>query len=216
MFEEETSANSLSRQAYAQIRDRIITLQLAPGTLLHEAALMEEFDLGRTPIREALQRLACEGLVVIRPRRGTFVANLGITDLQQIFELRQVLEGYATALAAERATEADLAAMDKTLEALNKARRREDPHALIEIDRAFHRALAQSAHNRFLEDTLSRMYNLNLRLWYLALDKIGSMRETVEQHRAVVEAIRRRDAGQAQAIVQKHISDFQARIKAII
>src|SRR3970040_1380477 len=88
--EEEAQLSSLSRQAYQRIRDKIITLQLSPGALVNEAALIDELQIGRTPICEALQRLACEGLVVLRPRRGAFIASLSITDLQQIFELRRI------------------------------------------------------------------------------------------------------------------------------
>src|SRR5258708_7152479 len=91
--EDETATASLSQQAYQRLRDMIVTLQLAPGALINEAALMDELALGRTPIREALQRLAYEGLVVLQPRRGAFVGSLSIVDLQQIFELRRTIEG---------------------------------------------------------------------------------------------------------------------------
>ena len=215
-FDDESQLSSLSQQAYLGLRDRIITLKLAPGALVNEAGLMQELALGRTPIREALQRLACEGLVVLRPRRGAFVASLSILDLQQIFEVRRVVEGYAAALAAERATPANLAAMRAILGQLDQAEQLGDAQAYIDIDRAFHRALARSAHNRFLESSLSRLYNLNLRLWYLALDKIGSMREAIEEHRRIFDAIVQRDGQLAQAAIQEHITSFQVRIKEIV
>jgi DNA-binding GntR family transcriptional regulator len=216
MFDDDAGTLSLSRQAYERLRDQIVTLQRAPGSLLDEAELMKSLGLGRTPIREGLQRLAREGLVLIRPRRGIYVANLNLTDLQQIFELRQVLEGYAAALAAERATDADLAALEASLAPLEQNPDPNDTQAYIEIDSAFHRALARSAHNTYLEDSLSRMYNLNLRLWYFSLSKIGPMREAIEQHRGVVEAIKCHDVHIAEAAVRKHIRDFQMRVKAII
>jgi DNA-binding GntR family transcriptional regulator len=214
IFEEDGGGHSLSRQAYQRLRDQIVTLQLPPGAPLLEASLVEELGLGRTPIREALQRLACEGLVVLRPRRGAFVANISVTDLQQIFELRRVLEGYAAVLAAERATEADLAAMEQALIDLNNAHCQGDTQAHVEIDRAFHFALARSAHNKFLQSILSRIYHLNLRLWYLGLDRIGPMRAAIEQHRAVLDAIKRRDGPAAEAAIREHITGFQERIRA--
>jgi DNA-binding GntR family transcriptional regulator len=216
MFDQDSGGLSLSRQAYECLRDQIVTLRRVPGSLLDEAELMKSLGLGRTPIREALQRLAREGLVLIRPRRGIYVANLNLTDLQQIFELRQVLEGYAAALAAERATDADLAALEEALAPLAQNPEQTDTQAYIEIDSAFHRALARSAHNAYLEDNLARMYNLNLRLWYFSLSKIGPIREAIEQHRAVVEAIHCHDGHIAEAAVRKHIRDFQMRVKAII
>jgi len=214
--DEDSGGISLGRQAYQRLRDQIVTLKLAPGTPLQESALVEELELGRTPIREALQWLAGEGLVVLRPRRGAFVADISVTDLQQIFELRQVLEGYAAALAAQRATEADVAALEQALADLDAADSREDTQAHIEIDRAFHRALSRSAHNKFLCSTLSRLYNLNLRLWYLALERIGPMHNAVEQHRAVLEAIKEHDSQKAEAAIREHIADFQERIRATI
>ncbi len=214
--EGEDSPPSLSRQAYQRLRDQIITLKLLPGAPLQEAELMQEVGLGRTPVREALQRLAYEGLVVIRRRRGAFVANIGVTDLQQLFELRRTVEGFAAALAAERAREADLCTLDRIVAALDEVHSLEDTQAHIEIDRAFHAALAHSAHNRFLQSTANRLFNLNLRLWYLALDRIGPMHAAIEQHRAVLEAIRRRDGRAAEAAIREHITDFQERIRAVI
>lgn len=216
MFDEDSGSLSLSRQAYERLRDQIVTLERAPGSLLDEAELMKSLGLGRTPIREALQRLACEGLVIIRPRRGTYVASLSLTDLQQIFELRQVLEGYAASIAAERATDADIAALEEALAPLGQNSEPSTTQAYIEIDSAFHRALARCTHNRFLEDNLVRMYNLNLRLWYFSLGNLGPMRDAIEQHRAVVEAIKCRNIHIAEAAVRKHIRDFQTRVKAIL
>jgi DNA-binding GntR family transcriptional regulator len=214
-LDEDTHLGALSQQAYQRLRDKIITLQLAPGAPIHEAALMDELQLGRTPIREALQRLSCEGLVVLRPRRGAFVASLSILDLQQLFELRRVLEGQAAALAAERATDLDLNALEAALARVGQAEAG-GPQAYIEIDRAFHQALARAARNRFLQSTLRRLYDLNLRLWYLALDKIGPMRDAIEQHRRILDAIRRRDSQQAEALMQAHITGFQSRVKELL
>ena len=214
--EDDSGPASLSQQAYQRLRDMIVSLRLAPGALINEAALMDELSLGRTPIREALQRLAYEGLVVLRPRRGAFVSSLSIVDLQQIFELRRTIEGYAASLAAERASAGDLAAMEAALSALDAAEENARPEKYITIDRSFHRALARGAHNQFLESTLSRMYNLNLRLWYLALDRIGPMRAAIDEHRRVLAAIRRRDGAQAEAAMREHITAFQNRIRELL
>jgi DNA-binding GntR family transcriptional regulator len=215
-LEDGSQLGSLTRQAYQRLRDLIVTLQLQPGALLNEAALMEQLQVGRTPLREALQRLAGEGLVVVRPRRGAFVASLSLLDLQQLFEVRREIEGYAARLAAERAAPADLSALQAALDRLTAASAAGDPHALIEVDRAFHRALARAAHNRFLESTLSRLYNLNLRLWYLALDRIGPMQGAVAEHQRVLDAVRRRDGAAAEAAIRQHITEFQTRIRALL
>ena len=216
ILDEAAQFSPLSQQAYERIRESIVTLRLAPGALINEATLIDELGLGRTPIREALQRLASEGLIVMRPRRGASVASLNITDLQQIFELRRTLEGYAAGLAAERATPTDLERMHTVLAALEQIGPDADAEAHIAIDRAFHRALARAAHNPFLEATLARMYTLSLRLWYLALARIGPMRESIEDLRAVVDAVARRDSAQAEAALRAHITAFQQRIRDIL
>lgn len=206
----------LSQQAYQRLRDKIVMLHLAPGAPLNEATLMAELQLGRTPIREAVQRLASEGLITLRPRRGAFVADLSITDLQQIFEVRRVIEGYAAVLAAERATAADCATLRTALAQLQNGDSNGDTQLHMEIDRQFHRALARSAHNKYLETTLSRLYHLNLRLWFLALAKIGPMRESIEELQRVIDAIERHDGPAAESAIRDHITGFQERIRAIL
>ena len=101
---------SLSQKAYELIRRRIVDLELLPGAILDEGRLQSELGVGRTPIREALLRLSMERLVTIVPRRGIFVAEIGITDLQQIFEVRILLEAQAARLAARRGIQSPLGA----------------------------------------------------------------------------------------------------------
>jgi DNA-binding GntR family transcriptional regulator len=99
-------------KAYQIIKEKIITLELPPGSAIHETALAEELQLGRTPIREALKLLQAEQLVTTVPRRGMFVSSISITDLQQIAEVRMQLEGLAARLAAQRATPEELMALE--------------------------------------------------------------------------------------------------------
>ena len=127
----------LSDKAYQLIRHKIITLELPPLSPIDEQALMEDLQLGRTPIREALQRLAAEGLVLLAPRRGMFVADIGITDLQKIFELRMMLEGFCARLAAQRATQEQLAEMAQVVQELAHVAAG-DRRALMAIDERFH------------------------------------------------------------------------------
>ncbi len=102
----------LSDEAYRAIKRKIATLELPPSSLINEQKLVQELGIGRTPVREALHRLALENLVTIVPRRGTFVSNVGITDLQELAEIRQELEGLAARLAVERMDADYLAEME--------------------------------------------------------------------------------------------------------
>jgi DNA-binding GntR family transcriptional regulator len=215
-FAQEAAGESMSRQAYLRLRDQIVTLARAPGSPLPESILAQELGLGRTPVREALQWLACQGLVEIRPRLGAVVAPIQVTDLPQIFEVRQAIEGYSTALASERATPGQLEAMAGILARLADLAPEGDTRAHIALDRAFHMAVARAAHNRFVLATVQRLYLLNLRLWYLALERVGPMHSSLEQHWVVLAGLNARDAAAAGAAMRKHIGDFQDRIRAVL
>src|SRR5215203_6458274 len=97
-----TATRLVAERAYTELRDRIVTLHLPPGTVLREDALMEEMSIGRTPLREAVKRLALENLVEVQPRRGTFISAIEAADIQSITEVRAELEAYAAELAALR------------------------------------------------------------------------------------------------------------------
>lgn len=205
----------LSEKAYRLIKEKIIILELPPSSVIDEQVLMEDLDLGRTPIREALQRLDCEGLVNVIPRRGTFVSDVSITDLQRIFELRIPLERLCARLATQRITEEQIAQMELLLQDLKQVRG-EDCQALMSIDKRFHTLLYQSAHNKFLDETLNRFHDLSLRLWYLVLDRLGDVRDAIEQHRAIAEAVKAGDSERAELLIQRHIVQFQESIKSAL
>ena len=204
-----------SEEAYHQIKEKVITLDLAPSSVIDEQALMKDLGLGRTPIREALKRLDAEGLVHIVPRRGMFVADISITDLQEIFEVRIVMASFCARLAARRITPGQIAQMEAVLEDLEHVQSG-DSIALMDIDKRFQRILYQAAGNKFLSDGLERLYDSSLRLWHLVLHRLGDVREAIEQHREVLEALKARDEKLAEALIQQHIADFQNAIKAVL
>lgn len=205
----------LSEKAYKLIRHKIVTLELPPLSPIDEQALMEDLQLGRTPIREALQRLAADGLVIIAPRRGMFVADISITDLQKIFELRMVLEGFCARLAAGRANADQLGEMDKIICQLAEVADG-DNAALMDIDERFHLLLYEAADNEFLADGAQRLHALSLRLWHLVLNRLGNVRAAMDQHSGIAGALKARDADRAETLVKQHISEFQQEIKAVI
>jgi DNA-binding GntR family transcriptional regulator len=205
----------LSDKAYHLIRRKIITLELPPLSAINEQTLMEDLDLGRTPIREALQRLAAENLVFFAPRRGIFVAEISITDLYKIFELRLVLEGFCAELAAERATPAQLARLDAVIQELDHVAAG-DGKALMAMDEHFHELLYQAADNDFLAEYLRRLHALSLRMWHLVLNRLGNVRGAMEQHLEIADAIKAGDGAEASARLRRHIAEFQREIKAVI
>jgi DNA-binding GntR family transcriptional regulator len=204
-----------SEKAYHLIKEKIITLELGPSSVIDEHSLMKELGLGRTPIREALQRLDAEGLVHIVPRRGMFVADISITDLQEIFEVRIVLAGFCARVAAQRVTANQIAQMEAVLQDLEQVQSG-DYKTLMEIDRRFQRLMYKTAGNDILAESLDRLYDLSLRIWYLVLYQLGDVRDAIEQHRQVLEALKAKDGARAEALIKEHILQFQQRIKAVL
>ena len=205
----------LSDRAYDLIKHMIITLELPPLATIDEQALMENLQLGRTPIREALQRLASEGLVFSAPHRGMFVADISITDLQKIFEARLALEGFCARLAAQRITPEQRAELEALVQELQRVKDG-DTRALMDIDEGFHNLLYQAADNEFLADTLRRLHALSFRLWYLVLERLGDVRKAMEQHVEIASALKSRDADMAETLIKKHVFEFQQEIKAVL
>jgi DNA-binding GntR family transcriptional regulator len=203
---------SHAETAYRSLKEKIVTLALPPASLLSEAQLMAELGLGRTPIREALQRLALDNLVVILPRRGTIVADLNTHDLQKIFEVRLELEPFCCRLAAARATTRQIEEMEALFITTDEIIRTGDNYQLIRLDHRAHLLLAEAAHNEFLEETLDRLYSHVLRLWYVSLHRVARMREAIEEHRQIVAAVKAGDGERAAAIMRQHILHFQAEL----
>ena len=204
-----------SEEAYEQIKDKIITLELEPASVIDEQALMDQLGLGRTPIREALQRLSADGLVHIVPRRGMFVTDISITDLQHIFEVRTALAGFCARLAAQRITPDLVAEMRTMLQDLEHVKPG-DFKSLMEIDRSFQRVLYRASGNDILAKTRDRLYDLSLRIWYLVLNRLGDVQTSIEQHRELADALEAGDGDRAEALIQHHITQFQHRIKAVL
>ena len=205
---------SLSQRAYEQIKYKIISLELGPGHIIDESSLIAELQVGRTPIREALKRLALEKLVTIAPRRGMFVTEIGITDLQRLFEMRLVLESQAARLAAVRGTKRHWQEMEAVLNRLPEEERPFTNEELIAIDEACHQIIYQATDNVFLRDTLNMLYALSLRLWYYALARVGDMETAVLEHRHILEALKQHNADLAAQLLEQHIQTFQEEIQA--
>src|ERR1700682_6765267 len=138
-FVQPDGARSQSEEAYLQSRERIVSLDMPPGSVVHESRLRAELKIGRTPIREALQRLARENLVRSIPHRGTFVTDVNITDLARITEVRVVLEGHAARLAAERLSGADRESLSRLVEVLEEGPSL-DQRELMRLPHASHHA----------------------------------------------------------------------------
>ncbi len=210
---------SLADRAYVTLREEIITAQVAPGTLLREEELTARLELGRTPIREAIQRLRREGYVTILPRRGTLVSEISITDLAAIYEVRARLESWGARLAAERAGAGDRAEAEGLLADL-EAVASDDYEALLTTDRRIHRFAYRCAKNPFLAETLDHYHNLSLRILHVAMRRYPALTpqldHVVHDQRQLLEAIRAGDGDAAERVAATHISTFERAIRELI
>ncbi|MGD8243571.1 MAG: GntR family transcriptional regulator [Anaerolineae bacterium] len=201
-----------TQRAYDLLWEKITTLELSPGAPINEQDLAEEFDMGTVPVREALKWLAHENLVRVTERHGIYVADVNTEDLQQLSEMRLSLEGLSARLATERARPDDLV----VLEALRKEQAALVPDQsrdLFDLDHKFHQAVAAAAHNRYLAQTLDRLFGLSRRLWYLVLPHLESLPSSVEMHLDLVQAIADGDAGRAEEIMREHVKEFYDEVR---
>ena len=207
------TSESLSEQAYDQLRDKIVRLEYAPGDVLREDALREELGIGRTPIREALQRLERDHFVNVVPRQGIFVTGIDVDELAMLFETRLVLEPYAARLAALRGEPGQWDSMEAALARTSGVT---DGNELLAIDRQCHELMWQAAGNRFLLDTLDMLYAQSDRLWHQYLSDVAEPEHAVEEHVAILDALRAGDADHAAKLVDEHVAAFDAEIRAAV
>src|SRR5262245_10531357 len=213
---EAAEAQSLSDRAYYAIRELIVTLELAPGSIVSERELQERLGVGRTPVREALQRLEGERLIEVYPRRGIFVSNVNVLDLAVLSEVRAVLEGFAARVAAERSTPDDREATSALIADLDELSTAADERRLIHLDQRIHRHVYRCTHNPFLEATLDGYYVLTLRIWFLALDRVSRLGDAVQEHRELLEAIRDGDPDRAAEAMRRHVAGFEEAIRRVL
>jgi DNA-binding GntR family transcriptional regulator len=204
----------ISERAYEQLRDRIVTLRLAPGTVLREDELMRELEIGRTPLREAVKRLALENLVAVQPRSGTYVTSVDAADIVHISEVRAELEAHAAELAARRLDNASRERAEALLEQVRTLDRGAEADALMAFDEAIHRLVWEGSRNPYLIATLERYFALSLRVWYVVLDRVPDLGSAVFDHAKLLEAILDHDAATARALMHEHVTEFEREIIA--
>ena len=211
---EAPSAGLVAERAYLDLRDRIVTLRLAPGTVLREDALMSEMKIGRTPLREAVKRLALENLVTVQPRRGTSVTAVEASDIVSISEVRAELESYAAEVAALRMNDDAREAAEGLLQEIDEVTRPHDQEWLMRFDERIHRFTWEATGNRYLVDTLERYFTHSLRIWYLVLDRVPGLGHSVHDQMHLLNALLERDGERAGTIMREHVLEFQREILA--
>lgn len=205
---------SLAEHAYQGIRDLLVTVRIRPGAPLSEERLTRHLGVGRTPVREAIKRLETERLVVVYPRRGAFAAAIHLADLELLSAVRAPLEGEAAYYAARRASRTE---RDRLRELMARAEECEPSSAAeIDFDSQVHRAIYRAAHNPYLEATLEQYYNLILRIWHFALDRLPQVTGHIAELVPLLGAVLAGEADQARALAVEHVVSFQREVSEVL
>jgi len=203
-----------TQRAYELIREKITTLELEPGAPIDGGALAAELNLGLTPIREALKLLVHDHLVDAPPR-GLYVAEVKITDLKQISEIRLLLEPFCARKAAAHAGLDDIVVLEALCQTQSQISP-DQPTELFDLDHKFHQAIARAAQNKYLAQILEDFFGLSQRLWFMALPHLEFLPAAVSIHVELVEAIKNQDGDQAEAIMHDHIQEFYEKVFKIL
>jgi DNA-binding GntR family transcriptional regulator len=202
---------TLTDRAYRHIEELIVTLELAPETILSEQSLAQRLGIGRTPIREALQRLARDGLVVILPRRGILVSQINLKTQMRLLEVRRELERLMARSAAERATSEEAVRFANIARDMRRASDQADDMTFMRLDRALNELVSQAARNEFAARAMGLMHGLSRRFWYQHYREAGDLLLSARLHADLADAIARHDAnaaGKASDLLIDYIESF--------
>ena len=191
-------------------------MQLAPGSAVSEAELSQRLGIGRTPIREALQRLASEHMVTILPRRGIIVAEINIKSQLRLLEVRREVERLVARSAARRATAEERARFNEIAFAFEQSARGKDEVTFIRIDREYNELSVAAAHNEFAAGAMGLMHSLSRRFWYLHYKQTADMPLTAKLHADIARAIAAGDVAGAAAASDALLDSIEAFTRATV
>lgn len=206
------AAPALYEQVAERLRSRIFAHELPQGGWIDEQALALEYGISRTPLREALKVLAAEGLVVLKPRRGCYVTELSEQDIDEVFPVMAMLEGRVAELAARRATSADFSRLAAIHEDLEKHAAANNADRFFEANQRFHTALQEIAGNRYLAQLIDDARKLIKLTRRDSLRLEGRLKQSLQEHREILEALRAKDAAQARQAMHDHLLSGRAAL----
>lgn len=207
---------SLTDQAYSMLEEMIVTLKLAPGAAVSEARLSQVLGIGRTPIREALQRLARERLVTILPRRGIIVTEINVKSQLRLLEVRREVERLIARSAARRAVSAERARFVEIARIFEQSARTNDETTFMRIDREFNELCAKVARNEFAAGAMVLMHSLSRRFWYIHYQEAADMPATAKLHANIARAIAKGDEAAAGRALDRLIDEIEKFTRATV
>ena len=207
-----TPSISLAEKAYLQLKESILTLQLRPGMFLNELTLSEMLGIGRRPVHQAVQRLKGEGLVEVIPRKGLVIRPDSLKDMLSLLEARLAIEPNITALAAERASKEQIAALKKIVMDSKRIVNQIERMSFMSLDRAFHALICDAAGNKILADAQRPLHERSELIWQLRVMREDGLVVNQREHINIFTAIAERDAHAARKAMEEHIHSLHNRI----
>jgi DNA-binding GntR family transcriptional regulator len=207
---------TLTEQAYYRLEEMIVTLELAPGAILSEQALSADLGIGRTPIREALQRLSREGLVLVLPRKAIIVTETDPKRQLLVLEVRREIERLLARACAERATEAERRRFAEIADGMEDAASKNDDIAFMRLDRELNALLAEAAHNEYASRAMRSLNGHSRRFWYLHYKEAADLPKCARLHADEARAIAKGNPARAAAASDKLIDYNESFTRATI
>jgi DNA-binding GntR family transcriptional regulator len=207
---------SLTEQAYAMIEEAIVTLRIAPGSAVSEQALSEMTGIGRTPVREAIQRLAREHLVQVLPQRGLLVSPIDVSKQLRLLETRREIERLVCRSAARRATDVQKKRFAELAAEFMRASAGNDDVTFIRADREFNELCLAAARNEFAEGAMRMLHGLSRRFWYLHYKQAADMPGMAKLHANVAIAISKADMNAAGQALDRLIDNLEGFTRATV
>lgn len=201
---------------FAAMREAILSGKLKPGERLMEVQLAEEMGVSRTPVREAIRKLELEGLVVMVPRKGAYVAGLTLKDVAEVFEIRSSLEGLAAALAADRITDEEVEALDNILKEISEAVAKGDIDKVIKKDGEFHQILFSASRNSRLAQMINNLKEQIDRFRVQSFSNPVRLKSVLSEHKEILDAIKQGDIENAEKLAKEHIYKVEYNVMNIL
>ncbi|MBA0204050.1 GntR family transcriptional regulator [Pectobacterium aroidearum] len=205
----EEAGLSLNELAYQRFKQSLVTLSYKPGEYLNTVQVMNELNIGRTPINQAIHRLANEGLLQVIPRKGVMVSPLSINDALELIDVRLTNERLCMRLASQRTTATHIAELTELNQQIETACQTRDRILMMALDREFHQMLAEIAGNSTLTDILSVLLARSQRFWASTLSQEEHMLEVIKEHNAIINALAQQDAAAAETAMEAHVLSFR-------
>lgn len=206
---------SLAARAYDHIEEMIVTLQLEPGAILSEQQLAEDLSIGRSPVREAIQRLAYEGLVIVLPRRGILVSDINLRSHRKLLLVRREVERLMVRLTCVAATDEQIVGFRRFSEDFQRQSKDADARGFVRTDAAFNELLAESVDNEFARSAVQLTRGLARRFWFKYY-QIADLKKCASLHAALAKAIAERNADEAGRALDRLIDYMEEFTRVVL